>query len=156
MTIKKSYAEIVAFLEANKNKKVSTILDEIYSMTSQKTQSKTFLANDKGEVFAIFCYYHKQFELLDEVDFGKKASSTTGYNTMCKIGVRHWTAQNKAVKQVGSTILEMLENNEIKADEISDKREELIAKAKEINTDDMPVGYQTAEEAYEAYEALNQ
>jgi hypothetical protein len=151
MTIKKSYAELVEFLEANKNKKVSTILDEIYSMTSQKSMSRTYLTNEQGEVFAIFCYYHKQWELLSEVDYGSKASSTTGYNTMCKIGVKHWTAQNKQAKAVGGSILTMLEAGEITSDEISDTRERLLAETKVIITDDMPVGYATPEDAADAY-----
>jgi hypothetical protein len=155
MTIKKSFTEIVEFLEANKNKKVSTILDEIYSITSQKSMSKTFLTNDKGEVFAIFCYYHKQWELLSEVDYGLKASSTTGYNTMCKIGVKHWTAQNKQAKEVGSRVLAMLEEGEISASEINETRERLLAETRTIITDDMPIGYNTAEDAFDMYNDIN-
>lgn len=152
MTIKKSFREVVSFLEANQNKKVSSILEEIYSMTSQKAMSRTFLTNDKNEVIAIFCYYHKQWELLDEVEYGKKASSTTGYNTMCKIGVSKWTKQNNAIKQVNSKVLEMLELGEITSDEISETKERLIAEAKQLDTEDMPIGYSSAEEALEAYE----
>ena len=151
MTIKKSFVEVVSFLEANKNKKVSSILEEIYKMTEQSNKSKTFLLDSNGEVFAIYCYYHKQWELLTEVEFGKKASSTTGFNTMCKIGVSHWTKQNNAVKKIGETVLNMLENNEIQADEISSTKEKLTAEAKEINTDNMPIGYATEEEAIEAF-----
>lgn len=156
MTIKKSYAEIVSFLEANKNKKVSTILDEIYEMTKTSTKSKTFLTNENGDIIAIFCYYHKQWELLDEVPYGKKASSTTGYNTMCKVGVSKWTAQNKAKKQVGEQILEALESGEIQADEINDTREAMLAKLNVIDETDMPIGYATEEDALEAYQNLNQ
>jgi hypothetical protein len=154
MTIKKSFAEIVSFLEANKNKKVSTILDDIYEMTAQKSQSKTFLTNDNGEVIAIFCYYHKQWELVSEVAYGKKASSTTGLNTMCKIGVSKWTKQNNTVKKVGEIVLEMLESGKISADEISLTKEKLITEAKEIDMTDAPVGYATPEDALEAYNNL--
>jgi len=149
MTIntKKAYVELVEFLEANKNKKVSTILDDIKAMTAQKASQKTFLTNDKGEVVAIYCYYHKQWELLSDVEYGKKASSSTGFNTMCKIGVSNWTKQNNAVKRVGETVLSMLESGEIGADEIAETKERLIADAKAINTDNMPQGFESVDDA---------
>lgn len=148
MTIKKSYADVVAFLEANKTKKVATILldEEFLALVSQTKQAKTFLTNADGEVIAIYCYYHKQWELLSEVEFGKKASSTTGYNTMCKIGVSKWTKQNNQAKQVGQTVLDMLENDEITSAQITETREHLLAKAKIIDTEDMPIGYPTVED----------
>jgi len=155
MTIKKSYVELVSFLEANKNKKVSTILDEVYEMTKQASRSRTFLTNKEGDVIAIFCYYHKQWELIDQTSYGKKASSTTGYNTMCKIGVSEWTKQNKAIKQTGETVLSMLENGEIEANEISSTKEKLIDDIKQINEDNRPVCYETEETVLEAYENRN-
>lgn len=151
MTIKKSYLDLVTFLEENKAKKVSSILDEIYAMTKQSHKAKTFLLNDKGEVYAVFCYYHKQWELLDEVPYGVKASSTTGFNTMCKVGTSEWTKQNNAAKQVGSTVLTMLEQGDIQADEIAETKERLLEAAKQINTTNMPIGYQTEEDAEQAY-----
>lgn len=146
MTIKKSYLELVSFLESNKNKKVSSILDEVKEMTKQKSNSKTFLLDQKGNVIAIFCYYHKQWELLEDVPYGKKASSTTGYNTMCKIGVSKWTKQNKNVKEVGTKILEMLESEELDPKDISSTKEKMIEDARVIDIDDMPIGVQTIEE----------
>lgn len=151
MTVKKSYLELVTFLEENKNKKVASILDEIYKLTKQSHKAKTFLTNDKGEVYAIFCYYHKQWELIDDVPYGVKASSTTGFNTMCKVGTSEWTKQNNAAKQVGSTILTMLEQGDIQADEIAETKERLIDATKQINTANMPVGYQTEEDVEQAY-----
>lgn len=155
MTIKQNYVELVNFLQANANKKVSSIMPEILAMTQSKTQSKTFLTNEQGDIIAIFCYYHKQWELLDEVPFGVKAHSTTGYNTMCKQGVSSWTKQNNAIKKVGETVLQLLENGLINASEISAKKDELIAEAKQIDTTNMPIGYATADEALEAYANLH-
>lgn len=148
MTIKKSYAEIISFLEANATKKVSTILadKDFLLLVSQTRQAKTFLTDEHGEVIAIYCYYHKQWELLSEVDYGKKASSTTGYNTMCKVGVSKWTKQNNAVKQVGEQVLEMLEQGKIQASEIQSTKDALLANAKIIDTDDMPIGYATIDD----------
>lgn len=149
---KKTFEEVVHFLEANRDKKVATIMDEIYELTARKANSKTFLVNEKGDVVAIYCYYHKQWELLSDVEYGKKASSATGFNTMCKVGVRHWTRQNNAVKQVGEKVLDLLDKGEIDASEIADTKERLIAEAKVINQEDMPAGYETLEEVTEALE----
>jgi len=152
MTIitKKAFVEVVALLEKNKNRKVSTILGQIKEMTAQKANLKTFITDEAGKVVAIFCYYHKQWELVSKVEYGKKASSSTGFNTMCKIGVSKWTKQNNAVKAVSLTVLEMLEAEEITADEISATKERLVAEAKTIDKTDMPNGYLTAEDAVSA------
>jgi len=146
---KKAYQDIVGFLEFNKDKKVSTILPKILEMTKQKNNLKTHIVHD-GKVVAIFCYYHKQWELLKNVAYGKKASSATGFNTMCKVGVSKWTRQNNAVKKIGTDILTMLENGELDQVDISDKKAELLAKAKEIDVEDMPDGFETLEEVQEA------
>ena len=57
MTIKKAYIDIIALLEANKSKKVSTILEEVTQLASSKVATKTFRTNEAGEVTEIFCYY---------------------------------------------------------------------------------------------------
>ena len=152
MTIitKKAFVELVTFLETNKDKKVNTILEQIKEMTAQKANLKTFINDEAGNVVAIFCYYHKQWEIIADVEFGKKASSSTGFNTMCKVGVSKWTKQNNAVKAVNLTVLEMLEAEEITTEEISSAKEKLVAEAKTIDETDMPNGYLTAEEAVNA------
>ena len=138
----KSYVALVEFLTANANKKVSSILPEILEMTEAKQQAKTFIADENGNVMAIYCYYHKQWELLVDAEYGLKASSTTGYNTMCKVGVKYWTLQQKNIKAVGETILTMLENEEITIEELSTTKERLIDEAKEINVTNMPQAYE--------------
>jgi len=147
---KKAFINLVYFLEKNKEKKVSTILDEVYKMTEAKTQQKTSYSDEKGTVVAVYCYYHKQWELVKDVPYGTKASSTTGLNSMCKIGTSKWTKQNTRVKAIGNTILALLESGDLKPTEISDKKEELEAKAREIDVEDMPVGFKTLEAALES------
>ena len=46
--IKKQFAELVAFLEENENKKVSTLLETIYKMTESKKKESTALYDDDG------------------------------------------------------------------------------------------------------------
>jgi len=152
MTTKKMFVELVDFLEANKTKKVSAILEEVKQMTQQKTQLKTVIFDENKNVVAVFCYYHKQFELVNDVPYGKKASSTSGLNTMCKVGVSKWTKQNRRIKDVNQKVLELLETGEIKSDQIGDYKEKLIEEAKTMDTEDMPTGYLTVEELNEVLE----
>jgi hypothetical protein len=145
-TTKKAFVELVSLLEKHSGKKITKeLLEQIHEMTKQKASSKTFLLDTENKVVAIFCYYHKQWEILDETPYGAKASSTTGYNTMCKKGVSLWTKQNNAVKQVGEAVLNMLESGEIEANEIADTKEKLIAEAKMISNVDMPMGYELSD-----------
>lgn len=142
---KKAYKDIVDLLIEKKSQKIETVLPKILQMTEQKNNLKTHLLH-QGKVIAIFCYYHKQWELLSDVEYGKKASSATGYNTMCKLGVSKWTKQNNAVKKVNATILEMLEAGKLETKDIADVKTKLIEQAKVIDTTDMPKGYDTAED----------
>ena len=102
MNTKKAYIEIIKFLEANSNKKVSTILSEVKAMTQSKNSSnvegRTFYKDDEDNTIAIFCYYFKKWMRLDEVEFGLKANTASGYNTMCKVGVSNWTKQQRVAK----------------------------------------------------------
>lgn len=142
-TTKKAFIPLVALLEKNANKKVTKeLLEQIYELTRQKASSKTFLLDKDNNVVAVFCYYHKQWELIAETPYGAKVSATTGLNTMCKKGVSLWTKQNNAVKRVGETVLAMLEAGDIEAKQIADTKEKLIADARIISAEDMPTGYE--------------
>lgn len=117
--IKVSYKELVEFLEANKNKKVSTLMPSILEMVTSKTIAKTFKTNDEGEVTRIFCYYHKEWEDITLVPYGNKKSSSTGYNTMCKEGVSNWSKQQRIAKQATSELLTSLANGDIAIEDLN-------------------------------------
>ena len=119
MTIKKAYTEIAQFLEDNTNKKVSTIMPQLIDMMSGQTQSCVRRAED-GTVEAIFCYYHKEWELVSEVEYGAKASSSTGLNSMCKVGVSHWTKQQRISKKAKEQLLEDVASGEVHSDDLAD------------------------------------
>ena len=105
MAIKKDYQLIVEFLEANQNKKVATILEQLREMCSQ-SNTVTFKKDDDGNVTEVFCYYHKRWELVSEHEYGKKASNkATGLNTMCKVGYNQWTKQLSAAKKAKEQLL---------------------------------------------------
>lgn len=104
-TIKKNFAEIHSILVRNEDKKVSEIMDQLVALMVSKQRDTNSYENDDG--LWIFCYYHKQWELVGrQVEYGSKASSKTGYNTMCKVGVNCWTKQQRDFKTNKANLLE--------------------------------------------------
>lgn len=132
VTIKKAYKEIYELLESNSNKEVSTLMPQLIELMKAQQRDKTFITNDEGEVIAIFCYYHKKWELLDTIEYGTKKSSTHGFNTMCKEGSRQWTRQQKAIKDAKSELLDKVQNGEILVDELKEMMAQVEKDAKEV------------------------
>jgi len=142
--IKKAFVDVVKFLEDNKNKKVETIFNEVLEMCATKKKTETVLYDDKGNAYAIYCYYHKQWELLSEVEYGKKASAKSGYNTMCKIGTNQWTKQQKEAEKAKAAILDGVAKGEIDPSLIKVKLDEVEQQRQTINMENAPVGTQEA------------
>lgn len=117
--IKKAFVEIVAFLEANKDVKVSKVLDHVIELASAKTsrtEGNLSVKNTAGEVVAILDYYFKRWMPLvgdAAVEFGKKASTSTGYNSMCKEGVSAWTKQQREAKNATAQLLQNVSSGEV-------------------------------------------
>jgi len=134
-TVKKQYEEIYSLLEASKNKKVSTVLPQLIELMSRKNnssgQANTFLkVND--EVVAIYCYYHKKWELLSECEYGSKKNTATGYNTMCKEGVSKWTKQQRVKKLANEELLTRVASGEVLPEDIAVEQGLIAEQAKEI------------------------
>ena len=108
MTIKKQYIEIVALLEANKNKKVSTVLADVLALCESKNGGDTFIKNDDGITIAIKCYYFKKWFWLDKTEFGVKKNTASGYNTMSKLGNSLWTKQQRVAKKAREHLLDQV------------------------------------------------
>ena len=125
MTIKKQFEELVALLEANKSKKVSTMLPEILELCSAKQQAKTFKLNDAGEVTHVFCYYHKQWEDVSECPYGIKKSSASGLNSMCKIGYNQWSKQQRDYKKAKEELLQQVADGDVLGGDVPVLLEEL-------------------------------
>lgn len=118
MTVKKQFVELVAFLEANQKKNVSTILEAVREMCSS-SQTVTFKKDAEGNVTEVFCYYHKVWEKVSEHEYGKKASNkATGLNTMCKVGVNAWTKEQRAKSKERDSLLDQLAKGEITSEEL--------------------------------------
>lgn len=157
-TIKKSFQVIHEVLTANQSSKVADLMDQLESLMSTKsrgavkgTTSRTFLKSVDGEVVAILDYYFKRWMPLvgdDAVEFGKKAGSTTGYNSMSKEGLSAWTKQQTEAKKALEQILTDVEAGTLDASDIGARREEIEAERKSIVPTDL--GFETREEV-EAY-----
>lgn len=137
--VKKAFAELYSFLEANSNKKVSTILPEVLEMVAKSKNSgsetgRNFVKDEDGNVVAVFCYYHKRWELIEHVPYGKKASNqSTGLNTMCKQGVSNWTKQQREYTKAKDAVLESFladdmsrEHMQQRLDEIAQTKDSIV------------------------------
>lgn len=158
MQVKKQFEELYAFLEANKNRKVSTIMPELSEMMSRKSaggaNGKTFYKVDEAVVI-VFCYYHKKWELVNIAEYGKKVSNqATGLNTMCKEGANAWSKQQRDKKKAGEQILTKVAAGELEPTEIAAEQERIAEESKVIVPRSDEHGYDTLEEAIEAYERL--
>lgn len=125
--VKKAFQPMIEFLEANANKKVATILPELIEMVAKAKAGgsgtgRNFVKDDDGNVIAVFCYYHKKWELVEHVPYGKKASNkATGLNTMCKEGVSNWTKQQRQYQKAKDEVLNRVMAGELTYDDVADE-----------------------------------
>jgi hypothetical protein len=135
-SIKVAYKEIHDFLELNKNKKVSTIMPELVELMSKKVNSSghtnTFVKNEDGVVTHVYCYYHKKWEDVTVVEYGKKKGTATGLNSMCKEGVSNWTKQQRVKKSTEAGLLTKLGSGEITVEELPTLQAEILETSKLI------------------------
>lgn len=157
--VKKCYEEIAELLESSRNKKVNTIMPQLLELMKKKNNASglanTFIKDKDGNPVAIFCYYHKRFELISEVSYGSKKGTATGFNTMCKEGVSNWTKQQRIKKQSEAGLLTKIVSNELTTEEIPDAQTEIAEIAKIIKPREDGHGYDDADEALEVHKKLN-
>lgn len=154
--IKKAYASIVELLQANEGSFVRDILPEVVALASAKTgggggKATTFHKDEEGNVVGILCYYHKLWMDPTAIEFGVKASSATGFNSMCKDGVSKWTKQQRDAKKAKEALLTDVASGEIEATDLP----ALLAEIEEASDLIVPlpegmVGYATLEELLES------
>ena len=122
-TIKKGFQEVYSILIANEDKKVSTVMDELVLIMTSKQRDKNHFEDDDG--LHVFCYYHKIWELTDQVEYGKKVNTATGLNSMCKVGTNQWTKQQREFKKSKADLLNQVASGELAIEDINDKIFEL-------------------------------
>lgn len=122
--IKKAYTNIVELLQANEDCLVGDILPQVVELASAKAggggKATTFHKDADGTVRAIRCFYFGKWMDPAVVEFGKKASSTTGLNSMCKEGVSHWTKQQRAAKAAKEQLLADVAAGEVDHTELTE------------------------------------
>ena len=134
MAIKKAYQDIVSLLEANLEVPVSEVIERVKELSESKRASggggSRHMKDTEGTVVAVFDYYFKKWMPLvgaEAVDFGTKASAATGFNSMCKAGVSHWTKQQAAAKKATTQIIDDLESGELDVADIEARRAQIEA-----------------------------
>lgn len=128
MTIKKAYLEVHAHLVANEDKKVKTIMPELIEMMSAKGAgggASSVHRDGDGNVVAVLDYYFKKWLPVAFVEFGVKANSASGLNTMCKLGTSLWTKQQREFKKGKEELLNLVAAGEVQPTEIQAKLDEL-------------------------------
>ena len=124
-SIKKDFQAIYDLLKANENKKVATLMPQLLKLVQAKQSQKNFVTDELGNVTHVFCYYHKKWEPIAEVEFGAKKHSASGLNSMCKEGVNQWSKQQREAKQAREDLLMMVSEGKEKAENLQDKLAEI-------------------------------
>lgn len=138
MTVKKAYQDIVALLDANRNVKVEKIIDQVIALASAKAGgggASTFIKDAAGNTVAILDYYFKRWMPLvgsKAVEFGAKQKTATGFNSMSKEGVSHWTKQQREAKNANSDLLKRVAAGEVSPADIPAEQEKIEAQRKMI------------------------
>lgn len=149
MAIKKIYEEVVKLLEANPDKKIKDILDEVISLCEAKRARGgiTYIKDTKGTVVAILDYYYKRWMPTvgpKSVEFGVKESSSTGLNPSCKDGASLWTKQNRQMNNELKGILGLVKAKKLKIEDID--KEEARIKKKYTVIAETELGFETRDE----------
>ena len=156
-TIKKAFQPIMSLLAAGveAGTVVQAVYDEALTLTAAKVgagggKATTFHKNDDGVVVAVLCYYHKLWMDPREVDFGAKASSATGLNSMCKDGVSKWTKAKNAAKTASAGLLDRVTAGELDREDIPAEQERIAEEAATIIPREDGYGFATLEECLAA------
>lgn len=149
--VKKQFEELYAILEENKAKKISTVMPQLLELMTRKNNASgsatTFYKDEEGDTIAVYCYYHKQWELIADVDYGLKKGTATGLNTMCKQGVSTWTKQQRVKKQKEADLLNQVSSGALAVEDIGAAQTVIIEEAKEIAAREDGHGFDSVDEA---------
>ena len=164
--IKKQYEDIITLMQANPKRTLGTFMKDkafIDLVTaSRRATSYLSMTDNPKDAYAVFCGYHKQWELIvtDEeglCNYGTKSTSPTGHNTMCKVGHADWSATQRELAKVDQIVLSELMAGELTAEEVPTRKAKLVEDIEAKERQAKPIGYATEEEAKQAYlELTNQ
>ncbi len=152
MAIKKVFTDIMSLLAANMGETVESIYAQAEALASAKSGGgsgvTSFHKDDEGNVIALRCGYFQKWFFAEEVEFGKKASSASGYNTMCKAGTSAWTKAQATFKKAKEQLLDDVSAGDVAPSDISAITEALEVARLTIADmpEGMPAGADTLEE----------
>lgn len=136
-TVKKAFAPLVAFLEENANKKVSSVLEDVKAMCSAKSAGGTATASatsEDGRLFIRCSFFNVwmpaaiTFEDGTTADlFGAKKGSATGLNPQCKEGANLFAKKQREAKAKTEALLEQIESGELLPGDIGAAKEAIEA-----------------------------
>ncbi len=154
-TIKKAYVAIASLLAANPAATCEEIYPQFEALASAKVGGggagvTSFHKDKDGNVLIARCSYHGKYFHTAAVEFGAKASSASGLNTMCKDGMSKWTKQLATFKKSKEQLLTDVSSGEVKAGDIEAIVVELEAKREEIVAIEGIAGFDTLEDAIAA------
>lgn len=157
MSIKKVFNELNTLLSTNQDKLVSELMPQLIELMSSKNASgsngPTSYKDENGKVIAVFCYYHKKWELVADHEYGLKAGTTTGLNSMCKLGVNQWTKQQREFKKAQSALLVKLANGELEVGQLNEVQAELnAAKDSIVFVESYPIAYDSLDDLLDSLE----
>ena len=146
--VKSQFVELITFLQANSNKKVSAILDEAIAIASKKVAERTFYKDEAGTTIACKDYYFKKWMLVAEIDWSLKEKSASGYNQMCKAGLSAWTKQQRDAEKANNLLLSQVASGQLAPEDLTAKMAEIEAARTTINLDLLPTdrAYDTLDE----------
>ena len=159
-TIKKAFQPIMSVIAAGlaAGTVAQEVYDEALSLVTAKVGSgggkaTTFHKNDDGVVVAVLCYYHKKWMDPRVAEFGAKASSATGLNSMCKEGVSKWTKAKNAAKTAEAGLLARVTAGELAAEDIPAEQARIAEEASTIIAREDGYGFDTLDECLADSEA---
>ncbi len=121
-TIKKGFIGVYDILIDNKDKKVKDIMNLILPIMTSQQRDKNHFEDEHG--LWVFCYYHKEWELVSQVEYGSKVNTSTGLNSMCKVGTNQWTRQQREFKKAKADLLNEVADGNIQVEDLQEKIEE--------------------------------
>lgn len=151
-TIKKAFQPIISLLEANRDETVDDIIEQVIALTTAKQgggggKASTFHKNADGIVTAVKCFYHGLWFDPSIVEFGVKASSASGLNSMSKDGSSKWTKQNREFKKGQEALLAQVVAGEVSQEEVGELMADLQeAKDATIQMEGDYTGFETLDE----------
>lgn len=145
-TIKKDYKDIMSLfaqsITLGSEQERQALYNQALELVSSKksngsgSASTAYFDPVTRELIAVYCYYHKQWELVSHIEYGKKSGTKTGLNTMCKEGTSAWTKQYRKSQKLKDELAQKLLRDEITKDEYAEQYEAINNPAIEPHGDE--------------------